>query len=290
MPFTKKGKERKWELAGKLWCEEGKFEWLTYSQRIYIYASAFMWHSHCAPRKNIDFSQFRSSQCHVGSNSEVKGCVPSKAPWALGTILDSNGRKQYLISCLLQHKVIPHPLGNSGTSQKTNEGKITQNNKFFSSSQPTAQISMPVSENMTPSEIGRLVDVNQINRIPFVRVEIFSSTGLLITLVEFRQFITMTEVKVNQQDELSQFLFCKRRFTDPIATNEALLEGFMFAIGWCKCSTKNEQFGLYQSLGKIENAKDEWRNQGANLTLVGCILDQTLRYVGDNLFQKIQNC
>ncbi|MBW0574212.1 hypothetical protein O181_113927 [Austropuccinia psidii MF-1] len=75
--------------------------------------------------------------------------------------LGSNGWKQYLISCLLQHKVIPHPSRNSGTSQKTNEGKITQNNKFFSSSQPTAQISIPVSANMTPSEIWRLLDVNQ---------------------------------------------------------------------------------------------------------------------------------
>ncbi|MBW0584375.1 hypothetical protein O181_124090 [Austropuccinia psidii MF-1] len=63
----------------------------------------------------------------------------------------------------------------------------------------------------------------------------------------------------------------------------------MFAIGWCKCSTKNEQFGLYGSVGKIENAKDEWRNRGANLSSVGCILGQSLRYVGDNSFEKIQN-
>ncbi|MBW0576640.1 hypothetical protein O181_116355 [Austropuccinia psidii MF-1] len=100
----------------------------------------------------------------------------------------------------------------------------------------------------------------------------------------------MSEVKVNQWDELSQFLFRKKRFTNPIATNGALLEGFMFAIGWCKCSTNNEQFGLYGSVGKIENAKDEWHNQGANLSLVGCILGQSLLYVGDNLFQKIKNC
>ncbi|MBW0562161.1 hypothetical protein O181_101876 [Austropuccinia psidii MF-1] len=53
---------------------------------------------------------------------------------------------------------------------------------------------------------------------------------------------------------------------------------------------KNEQFGLYESLGKIENAKDEWWNRGANLSLVGCILGQSLRYVGDKLFQKIQTC
>ncbi|MBW0562671.1 hypothetical protein O181_102386 [Austropuccinia psidii MF-1] len=111
-----------------------------------------------------------------------------------------------------------------------------------------------------PSEIWRLVDVNQIKPIHFGHVEILSSTGLLIALVEFRPFTTMGEVKVNQWDELSQFLFHKRRFTNPIATNGALLEGFLFAIWWRKCSTKNEQFGLYGSLGKIENAKDEWRN------------------------------
>ncbi|MBW0516344.1 hypothetical protein O181_056059 [Austropuccinia psidii MF-1] len=64
----------------------------------------------------------------------------------------------------------------------------------------------------------------------------------------------------------------------------------MFSIGWHKCSTKNEQFGLYESLGKIENTKYEWRNQGANLTLVGCILGQYLRYVGNKLFQNIQTC
>ncbi|MBW0556783.1 hypothetical protein O181_096498 [Austropuccinia psidii MF-1] len=222
-------------------------------------------------------------------------CVLNKVHWAIGTILDSkvlgsDGRKQYRISFLLQHKVIPHPLGNSGTSQKTNEGKITQKNKFFSSSQPTAQISMPVSANMTPSKIRRLVDVNQIKCIHFGRFAIFSSTRSLIFLVEFRPFTKMSEAEVNQWDELPQFLFGKRRFTDPIAINGPLLEGFMFAIVWRKGSTKNEQFGPYGSLGKIENAKDESRNQGSNLSSVGRILGQSLQYVGDNLFQKIQNC
>ncbi|MBW0512891.1 hypothetical protein O181_052606 [Austropuccinia psidii MF-1] len=145
-------------------------------------------------------------------------------------------------------------------------------NRLFSSSRPTAQISMPVSANITPSEIWRVVDFNQIKRIHFGRVAIFSSTRLLIALVKFPPFTTMSEAEVNQWYGLSQFLFCKKRFTNPIETNGALLEGFMFAIGWHKCSTKNEQFGLYGSLGKIENAKDEWRNRGANLTLVGCIL------------------
>ncbi|MBW0505805.1 hypothetical protein O181_045520 [Austropuccinia psidii MF-1] len=100
----------------------------------------------------------------------------------------------------------------------------------------------------------------------------------------------MSEVEVNQWDELSQFLFCERRFINLIATNGALLERFMFAIGWRKCSMKNKKFGLYGSLRKIEDAKDEWRNRGANLSLVGCILGQSLQYVGHNLFQKIQNC
>ncbi|MBW0551238.1 hypothetical protein O181_090953 [Austropuccinia psidii MF-1] len=107
---------------------------------------------------------------------------------------------------------------------------------------------------------------------------------------QVRPFTTMSEVKVNQWNELSQFLFCKKRFTNPIATNRELLKGFMFAIGWRKCSTKNEQFGLYGSLGEIENEKDEWRNQGANLSSVGCIIGQSLRYVRNNLFEKIQNC
>ncbi|MBW0592057.1 hypothetical protein O181_131772 [Austropuccinia psidii MF-1] len=122
---------------------------------------------------------------------------------------------------------------------------------------------------MIPSEIQRVVDVNQIKCIHFYCVEIFPSTALLISLVEFRPFTTMSEVEVNQWDELSQFLFCERKFTNPIATNGELLEGFIFAIGWRKCSRKNEQFGLYGSLGKIENAKDEWQNGGANIRLVG---------------------
>ncbi|MBW0567105.1 hypothetical protein O181_106820, partial [Austropuccinia psidii MF-1] len=67
-------------------------------------------------------------------------------------------------------------------------------------------------------------------------------------------------------------------------------EGLMFVIGWCKCSMKNEKFGLYVSLGKIENTSDEWQNQGSNLSSVGFILGQSLQYVGDNLFEKIQNC
>ncbi|MBW0568360.1 hypothetical protein O181_108075 [Austropuccinia psidii MF-1] len=143
---------------------------------------------------------------------------------------------------------------------------------------------------MTPSGIRRVVDVNQIKRIHFANVAIFSSTGLLIALVKFRPFTTMSDVEVNQWDELSQFLFCKMRFTDPIAANGALLEGFMFAIRWLKCSRKDEKFGLYGSVGKMENTEDEWRDQGANLSSVGPILGQSLQYVVDNLLQKIQNC
>ncbi|MBW0478017.1 hypothetical protein O181_017732 [Austropuccinia psidii MF-1] len=141
---------------------------------------------------------------------------------------------------------------------------------------------------MTPSEIQSIVDVSQIKHIHFGRMGILSSTRLLITLVEFRPFTTMSEAKVNQWDELSQFLFFKRKFTDTIATNEELLEGFVFKYGWRKCSTKKKQFGIYGSLGRMEEEKDEWQNPGANLSLVGCILGQSLPYVGDKLFQKIQ--
>ncbi|MBW0526907.1 hypothetical protein O181_066622 [Austropuccinia psidii MF-1] len=141
--------------------------------------------------------------------------------------------------------------------------------RLFSSSRPTEQISIPVSANITPSEIWRVLDVTQIKRIHFGCVAIFSSTGLLSALVEFLPFTTMSEVEVNQWDELSQFLFRKNSLTDLIATNGALWEGLMFAIGWPKCSMKNEQFVLYGSVGKIKNAKDEWRIQGANLSSVG---------------------
>ncbi|MBW0553355.1 hypothetical protein O181_093070 [Austropuccinia psidii MF-1] len=64
----------------------------------------------------------------------------------------------------------------------------------------------------------------------------------------------------------------------------------MFTIGWHKCSTKNKQFRIYRSLGRIADAKDEWQNQGANLSLVSCILAQSLQYAGDKLFQKMQTC
>ncbi|MBW0560821.1 hypothetical protein O181_100536 [Austropuccinia psidii MF-1] len=107
------------------------------------------------------------------------------APLWTQNSLASNGRKQYLIHCLLQHKVIPEQLGNSGRSCKTNECKTNQKNRLFSSSQPTAQILMPVSANMTPSEIQAVLDVNQIKCIHFGRVAIFTSTGLLISLVKF---------------------------------------------------------------------------------------------------------
>ncbi|MBW0489706.1 hypothetical protein O181_029421 [Austropuccinia psidii MF-1] len=143
---------------------------------------------------------------------------------------------------------------------------------------------------MTPSEIPRVVDVNKIKHIQFGYMAIFASTRLLIALVKFRPFTTISEVEVNQLDELSQFLFCKRKFTDLIEKNAALLEGLMFSIGWHKFSTKNKQFGVYGNLGKIENAKDEWQNQGVNLSFVGCILGQSLQYVGDKSFQNIQTC
>ncbi|MBW0580586.1 hypothetical protein O181_120301 [Austropuccinia psidii MF-1] len=65
----------------------------------------------------------------------------------------------------------------------------------------------------------------------------------------------MSDIEVNQWDELSQLLFRKKRFTLPIAANGALLEGFMFAIGWRKCSTKNEQFSPYGSDANASHAK-----------------------------------
>ncbi|MBW0517185.1 hypothetical protein O181_056900 [Austropuccinia psidii MF-1] len=199
----KKGKELKRELAGKCWCE-----WLAYSQRIYIYMLPHLCGTLIGPHGRTLALVASDKANDMWAPTEKSNDVCQKkllghwVPFWTQKALGLNGRKQYLISCLLQHKVIPHPLGNSGTFQKTNEGKIPQQNTFFSSSRPTAQISIPVSANKTPSELRRLVDVNQIKHIHFGRMEIFSSTGLLISLVEFRPFISMSEVEVNQWDEL----------------------------------------------------------------------------------------
>ncbi|MBW0558844.1 hypothetical protein O181_098559 [Austropuccinia psidii MF-1] len=43
-------------------------------------------------------------------------------------------------------------------------------------------------------------------------------------------------------------------------------------LGGANEAQRIKKFVLYGSLGKIENTKDEWRNQGANLSSVGRIL------------------
>ncbi|MBW0500361.1 hypothetical protein O181_040076 [Austropuccinia psidii MF-1] len=83
---------------------------------------------------------------------------------------------------------------------------------------------------MTPGEIQRVVDVNKIKHIHLGHVASFTSTGLLIGLVKFRPFKTMSELEVNQWDELSQFLLREIKFTDAIAKNGALLEVFMIPM------------------------------------------------------------
>ncbi|MBW0538770.1 hypothetical protein O181_078485 [Austropuccinia psidii MF-1] len=202
--------------------------------------------------------------------------------------LASNDSPQYLISCLLQHQVIPQPPLNGSTSQKRNRARTTQRNKFFSSSKPMAQISMPVSENIDASEIWRIVDFTQTKLIHFGCVAIFSFTISLISLVEFRPLAKMAEVEVNQLDKLSHVFFCKRNFTDTIPTNGALIKVAMLYSGWHKFSMKNAQFDIYRSLGKIVDTKEEWQNEGENMSSVGCISGQSLLYFGDKFFKKIQ--
>ncbi|MBW0540045.1 hypothetical protein O181_079760 [Austropuccinia psidii MF-1] len=100
----------------------------------------------------------------------------------------------------------------------------------------------------------------------------------------------MSEAEFNPWDELSQLVYQERNSTYQTSTNGELLRGFMLAIEWNKCSTKNQQFGIYGSIGKIEDAEEEWQKQGENIILVGFILGQSLQYVGDKLLQKIQTC
>ncbi|MBW0560122.1 hypothetical protein O181_099837 [Austropuccinia psidii MF-1] len=149
---------------------------------------------------------------------------------------------------------------------------------------------MSVSANMTPSEIQRVMDVTQIKRIHFGRMAIFSSTGLLIALVKFRAFTRMSEVKVNQWDELSQFSFVKENLQTQLQQMGNYWRDLCLQLGGTNAAQRMTQFGIRGSLGRIEDAKDEWQNQVANPSSMGCILGQSLQYVGDELFQKIQNC
>ncbi|MBW0552200.1 hypothetical protein O181_091915 [Austropuccinia psidii MF-1] len=124
---------------------------------------------------------------------------------------------------------------------------------------------------MTPSENQRVVDVNQIKRIHFGPMAIFSSTGLLIAVVEFRKFTTMSEVEVNQWDELSQFLFHGRKFSEPIAMNGALLEGFRFVIGWHKCRQRMSNLVFMEVLGKLKTQKMNGRTKGQILAWLAAL-------------------
>ncbi|MBW0499119.1 hypothetical protein O181_038834 [Austropuccinia psidii MF-1] len=114
---------------------------------------------------------------------------------------------------------------------------------------------MPVLANMTPSEIRRVVDVNPIKCIHFGCVATFSSTGLLIALVKFRPFTTMSEVKVNQWDELSQFLFHKRTFTNPIATNVHYWRNLCLGLGGANAAQRMNNFVFMEVLGKLKRKK-----------------------------------
>ncbi|MBW0562649.1 hypothetical protein O181_102364 [Austropuccinia psidii MF-1] len=87
MPFKKKGKEHKREIAGKHQGEEGKCEWLAYSQRIYMLqhlcGTLIGPHGTTLALVGLDCSM------SCGNQQASQRCVPNKAPWALGTILDS---------------------------------------------------------------------------------------------------------------------------------------------------------------------------------------------------------
>ncbi|MBW0523462.1 hypothetical protein O181_063177, partial [Austropuccinia psidii MF-1] len=199
-------KECKRELVGKC-------EWLTYCQNRYmlLHLCGTLIGPHGRTLALVGPDQANIMWAPTGKSKDVYGIklLGHWAPFWTQNSLASNGRNQYLISCLLQDKVIPQPLGNSGTSQKTDETQIAQKYRLFSSSPPTAQISMPVLASMNPSEIQRLVDVNRIKRIHFGRMAIFSSNGLLIALVEFRPFTTISEVKVNNGMNYHNSYFAK---------------------------------------------------------------------------------
>ncbi|MBW0536990.1 hypothetical protein O181_076705 [Austropuccinia psidii MF-1] len=108
---------------------------------------------------------------------------------------------------------------------------------------------------MTQSGIQRVVDVNKIKRIHFGCVAIFSSTGLLISLVKFRPFTTMSEVEVNQWDQLSQFLFSERKFTNPIATNGNYWRDLCLLYGGTNLAQRTNNLGFIEPLGESKTQK-----------------------------------
>ncbi|MBW0477904.1 hypothetical protein O181_017619 [Austropuccinia psidii MF-1] len=114
---------------------------------------------------------------------------------------------------------------------------------------------------MIPSEIMRFVDVNQIKRIHFGRVAIFSSTGLVIPLVKFRPFTTMSEIEVNRWDELSQFVFHKRNFTDLIATNGHSLRDLCLQLGGTNSAQRTNNLVFMEVLGKLKMQKMNGRTK-----------------------------
>ncbi|MBW0478309.1 hypothetical protein O181_018024 [Austropuccinia psidii MF-1] len=120
---------------------------------------------------------------------------------------------------------------------------------------------------MTPSEIQRVVDVNQIKLPHFGCVAIFSSNGLLIALVEFRPFTTMSEVEVNQWDELSQFLFCERKFTDPIQTNGNYWRDLCLQLGGANAAQRMNNLVFMEVLGKLKIQK---MNGGTKGQILAC--------------------
>ncbi|MBW0503253.1 hypothetical protein O181_042968 [Austropuccinia psidii MF-1] len=86
MPFTKNGKKRKRELAGKHPGEEGKCEWLTYSQNICMgqHSCGTLIGPHGIKLALVGLDQANAMWAPTGGQR----CVPNKAHWALGTILD----------------------------------------------------------------------------------------------------------------------------------------------------------------------------------------------------------
>ncbi|MBW0578806.1 hypothetical protein O181_118521 [Austropuccinia psidii MF-1] len=120
---------------------------------------------------------------------------------------------------------------------------------------------MTVSANITPSEIWRVVDVNQIKHIHFGRVAIFSSTGLLIALVEFRPFTTMSEVEVNQWDELSQFLFRKRDSPTRLQPMEHYWRDLCSRLGGANAAQRMNNLVCMEVLGKLKTQKMNGRTE-----------------------------
>ncbi|MBW0521647.1 hypothetical protein O181_061362 [Austropuccinia psidii MF-1] len=108
---------------------------------------------------------------------------------------------------------------------------------------------------MTSSEIQRVMDVNQIKHIHFGCVAIFSSTGLLIALVEFRPFTTMSEVEVKHGMNYHNSLFVKENSPTRLQQMGNYWRDLCLQLGGANAARRMNNLVFMEVLGELKTQK-----------------------------------